>query len=203
MDGLLDRHTGLREIYDLTAYKETRSLAFLHHLVDMMKPRNILELGTGRGCSTAFMALALDGGIIHSIDNYKRPDINGSEMVKTSLVGCGVLEKVNLVKGNTHECGVLVTDSPDLVFMDASHEAGNLHKEYASMKRRLPAAHVVVVDDALSNDVMNFVMDLLKLETYPFSVILPYHQGVAALPTNLTLLDLVNAAIQKVERGYF
>lgn len=202
---MLDKYPGLMKVYEQTAYKETRSLKFLHHLVALVKPKSVLELGTGKGCSTAFMALAMDyGGMVITVDNYKRLDINSPELVRSNLGGCGILDKVKLVQGDTFDVFNLTKHVfngawPEIIFMDSSHKARNLHKEYAALSRGLPSRHVIIVDDALFNDVMEFVLDLLKTGTYPCYLMVPFHQGMAILPNSLDYLDAITAAVIKAD----
>lgn len=187
---------GLEAIYSQTAYQEIRSLAFLYYLTKRIKPSFILELGTGRGCSTAFMALALgDNDKIMSIDNYQRTDINNPELVRNNIRGCGVLDKVVLIEGSTFD--VNTTLCPEIVFMDASHTSVDLHKEYAALQSILPTENVIVIDDALGNDIYKFIRDLMKQGSYQIGIMLPFHQGMAVLITsNKYLLDIAHAANQ-------
>jgi predicted O-methyltransferase YrrM len=187
---------GLRQIFDQTAYKEVRSLAFLNRLVQEIKPKTVLELGTGRGCSTAFMALTIGNGRIVTIDNYKRADINNPKLVEDNLQNCGILDKVDLLNGETFDAGQLFgnREKSEVVFMDASHTAENLHKEYEAIRTILPKDHVIVVDDALYNDIGIFLSDLMKQEAYSFFLMLPFHAGQAILATKLAYLKKINNA---------
>ena len=148
------------------------------------------------------MALAMDyGGKVVSIDNYRRPDINNLELVRQNLYDCGISDRVELIKGDTLSCGNHMLDAkPEVVFMDASHKAENLHKEYLSMKRwLLPEEHVLVIDDALFNDIADFVKDLMKDEGYPFCFFVPFHQGMAVLAKSSRHGDQIWLAIKQVE----
>lgn len=189
---------GLREVFDQTAYKEVRSLAFLNCLVQEIKPRTALELGTGRGCSTAFMALAIGDGRVVTIDNYRRVDINNPKLVEDNLRNCGILDRVDLLNGETFDTGHLFGNrkKPEMVFMDASHTAENLHREYESIRGLLPKNHVIVVDDALYNDIGEFLSALMRQEPYSFFLMLPFHAGVAVLATKLAYLEKVRLAVK-------
>lgn len=193
---------GLKDVFGQTAYRETRSLEFLHHLVKAVKPKMVLELGTGKGCSTAFMALAMgNNGKVVSVDNYERPDINNQQLVVDNLTECGVLDKVELVACSTFDCADKVRGAPEIVFMDASHRAEGLRKEYESLRRLLPDAHIIVIDDALFNDIIEFVMGLVKEHEYQFYFFVAFHQGMAILAKTAEYGDHVWSAIKQVEGG--
>lgn len=187
MNDLFKKHPGLRAVFEQTAYGDTRSLNYLHGLVKAVGPRLVLELGTGKGCSTAFMALALPrgGGLVVTIDNYLRPDISTKGLVLDNLGSCGVLDRVSLVVGSTFEAGNLFRETcgpgarAKVVFMDSSHVAANLWREYDAVKTVLSERHYLVVDDAFHNDIHDFLNGLLAQGHYGSYLMYPYHQGLA------------------------
>ena len=186
---------GLGEVFKQTAYRDSLSLVFLHRLVKLLQPLLVLELGTGKGCSTAFMALALpEWASLVTIDGYTREDINSPDLTRANLERCGVLDRVTLIEGNTFDCGDLAGGSPDLVFMDASHVAENLRKEYLSLKKVLLPGHVLVVDDSLYNDIPLFVAEVMREEGYAFCLTLPFHNGVSVMSHRAGLLDTIREA---------
>ncbi len=194
---LFDICPALKDVFDQTAYEDTRSLEFLHHLVGAVKPTMVLELGTGKGCSTAFMALAIGlGQGIVTVDNYEREDINSEELVKANLESCGISihDGVTQVKGSTFDIDKLWPNLyPEITFMDSSHIAINLQREYDVLKNILPESHIIVVDDAYWNDAMDFVKKL----DYPFFVGLPYHLGMAVLATDFKYMKLIESAAKE------
>ena len=198
---------GLRDVLSRTAYEDVRSLVFLHYLVELIKPDVVLELGTGHGCSTAFMALAMGDGKVVSIDNYERADINSPDVVMRNLKLCGVPDVVVLVKGSTFETGELVRKKlgegmlAKIVFMDSSHTDVNLRREYDSIRDVLPKEHVIVVDDAFANDVPDFVLHLMREEAYNSCVLLPYHQGLAVLVMGDRCLQHVVSSVARCNQG--
>jgi len=194
MNQLFENCQALKAVFDQTAYVDTRSLTFLHCLVKEIQPKVVLELGTGKGCSTAFMALAIGDGRIVTIDNYEREDINSEQLVVDNLISCSIYDKVQLVIGNTLEPYDLLledADKPEIVFMDSSHIAVNLRKEYEILQSILPERHIIIVDDAFGNDALDFVKEL----DYPFFVGLPYHQGMAILGTHLECMEDIKEAV--------
>ena len=184
----------LEEVVKQTGYPSLGSLLFLHWLVKNVKPDCIAELGTGYGCSTIFMALALETGKIISIDDYRGDPAKNIIEPKENLIACKVLDKVELIEGNSKD--VWITESPEVVFMDASHNDADLQQEYAVLKCVLPKDHIIVIDDVFAQDVYNFVLRLSKMVEYESCFILKLHDGVAVLNTNIDkYFEKINDAI--------
>jgi predicted O-methyltransferase YrrM len=200
MNKLFKKNPNLQAVFDQTAYEDDRSLLFLHYLVEQVKPETVLELGTGKGCSAAFMALVIGDGRIITVDNYLREDINSEELVQANLKSCGVQDEIIRIKGSSFDVGKMVIDpAPEIVFMDSSHIAVNLQKEYDGLRNILPKSHIIVVDDAYWNDAMDFVKEIAYTD-YPFFVGLPYHLGMAILATDFRYMKLIENAMKEAVR---
>ena len=182
----------LEKVVKQTGYPNLDSLLFLYWLVKNVKPDYVVELGTGYGCSTIFMALALESGKIFSIDDYRGDSAKSITEPMENLMACGVSNKVELIEGNAK--GVHIVYPPEIVFMDASHNDADLQLEYAIL--RLPKDHIIVVDDVFAQDVYSFVLRLSKMTEYKLCSILKLHAGVAVLITNIDkYFEKVNDAI--------
>lgn len=196
---LFEKTPYLKTVFEKTAYKDTKSLLFLHHIVKNINPEFVLELGIGYGCSTIFMALGLEGGSkIISIDNYKTRD---KKEVTESIDKCEVTNKVIQIEGDTLDCGNLVKSSPEIVFMDASHINKNLQSEYASLETILPDNHLLIIDDAFFNDIYEFVYSLISSRKYKFCILLDLHDGLAILGTCNKYLVAINSSVREGDGG--
>jgi predicted O-methyltransferase YrrM len=197
----MKRFPYLRYVLDQTNYKDIRSLLFLLHIVEYMNPSIVLELGTGRGCSTAFIASGLERGAVVSVDDYRE----GVEprLIESNLRACGLLGKVELIIGNTFDVDKLFVErlgsdiKAEIIFMDSSHHYEDMKKEYQALKPIMSEKHILIIDDVFENDEIDFVMDLIKQERYEFNAILPYHYGFAVLVSDLLFLDGIKSAIRK------
>jgi len=169
----------LEDVVNQTGYKSLRSLMFLHHLVKNADPEFVLELGTGFGCSSIFMALAFNGKQIFSVDDYRGDTTLSQAVPQGNLEKCGVADKVTLVHQDARF--FIGAPNPDLVFMDASHNKVDLLSEYAAIESALPENHIIVIDDLFSTDVKEFAVDLLKKDCYDLCLMPKFHDGMAVL----------------------
>lgn len=90
---------------------------FIKLLMMMMKPVNILEIGTAVGFSAIFMSRFLQKeGHITTIENYQ-PRI---EKAKANIKFAQAEKKITLLEGDANEILPKLNGSFDLVFMDAA-----------------------------------------------------------------------------------
>lgn len=183
----------LSAVIQQAGYETPESLLFLSRLVSSVCPSWILELGTGYGCSTAFLALSVANGMVVSIDDC-RDEAKSIEVPRRNLERCGLHDRVILINGSTFDLAALVKESVgdvlfDFVFMDASHLAKLMKKEYGQLELLLQENHVIVIDDLFDNDVFNFVSWLFSTrEKYTVCHMVRYHHGMAVLGTNSDFL---------------
>jgi len=172
----------LKAVIKQTGYETLESLMFLYWVVKAIHPDCVLEMGTGYGCSTIFMALALDKGKVYSVDDYRGDATSDIEEVNQNLRACKVADKIELMKQNTKD-NYPAHISPEIVFMDASHNDIDLQLDYAALKSVLPKDHIIIVDDVFSVDVDVFVARLSR--EYNACFVLKFHNGMAVLNTNI------------------
>ncbi len=188
----------LMRIVEQQGYTNTKSLQFLHNLVMYIQPNYVLELGTGYGCSTAFMATALNAGKVISIDNHQ-DQAKTIDIPTENVKACGVADKVILLEGSSFNVVELLTKAgikvePEIIFMDASHMYDNLVKEHASFRKVLPKDHIIIVDDADTPPVFKFACELMQ--QYEFGIWLKhFHYGMAIVCTNPEYLTKIDRAI--------
>lgn len=118
----------------------------LQLLVNLSKPKNILEIGTFTGYSAISMALKLgEEGRVHTIEI----DREFEDTLKENILNAGVQRKVELYFGNALEIipGILKNHKIDLVFMDA--DKTNYPNYYRLVKDHLPPGSLLIADNVL------------------------------------------------------
>jgi caffeoyl-CoA O-methyltransferase len=97
----------------LSGHLQGRMLSMLSH---MIKPRQILEIGTYTGYSAiCFAEGLLEGGAIHTIDNNDELE----EMVHSYFKLAGAENKIKLYIGDALKIIPSINETFDLVFIDA------------------------------------------------------------------------------------
>ena len=147
----LDRLANLLDLATKSGYARYSSLFLLAQLVRDFKPTRIVELGTYHGCSTIFIADALQPGAkLLSIDSYKQ---SNHKDVSDTLIEFSVHDKVHLRTGDTRTAGIYIAEAfdglVDMVFFDASHTDQEVLKEFKSIRPYLSENAVLIFDDAL------------------------------------------------------
>jgi predicted O-methyltransferase YrrM len=191
-------------LVNATGYKSTKSLEFLRNLVGRVKPTRVLELGTAFGASAAYMASAIEGGLVISVDNYSGMYAKDVASIQTIMDRLGFADKVMLLKGDSRKSGDVlkqagIVASPEIVFMDADHSYNGLLAEYNGFVAMLPKKHIVIVDDALADaqDEIKFVSELMC--KYAFCVTIKnFHNGISLLCTDSEYLIKIADSIKDV-----
>lgn len=143
----LDDLDFLRRLADRTGYNRYDSLLLVAEFVRRFRPSSPLELGVMHGCSTAFIARALDEGVtLTGIDDFTLAPI---EDATANLAHLGLADRVRLIRGDTKQAGGLIDFRPDFVFFDASHTDEALLAEFRSVQPLLAPGALLVVDDTL------------------------------------------------------
>ena len=91
--------------------------ALLRHLVLMLQPRRVLEIGTFSGYATIWMAGALpDGGRIDTIEINDEMEA----LIREGLDRAGVADRVRLIIGDALDVLPLIDERYDLVYIDGN-----------------------------------------------------------------------------------
>lgn len=197
----------MQYLVQATGYESTRSLEFLHNLVKQIRPKCVLELGTGFGASTVYMAKAIENGYVVSVDNYDGGYASSPNVINNNfLTKLGLSNKVVLLKGNTHQTrstleAAKLKIAPEILFMDADHGYEGLITEYNNIVPILPKEHIVVIDDLIANlpDVRNFLVDLMGRYEFCLSI-KSFHWGMAVVCTSSSYLAVVNDIIKSMDK---
>lgn len=119
---------------------------FIKMLILMNRPKKILEIGSAVGFSAIFMSRFLDDDAhITTIENYQ-PRI---EEAKKNIVRAGASDKIALLEGDALEILPEMTESYDMVFMDAAKgQYGNFFTEAI---RLLAPKGILLCDNVLQD----------------------------------------------------
>ncbi|OJW81075.1 MAG: methyltransferase [Bacteroidetes bacterium 46-16] len=118
--------------------------ALLQMISHMIKPKNVLEIGTYTGYSAICLAQGLqNGGHLHTIDiNEELEDICFHYFCKAGLEG-----KISQHIGNASEIIPALDATFDLVFIDADKQ--NYHRYYDLVIDKVPTGGYILADNVL------------------------------------------------------
>ena len=120
--------------------------SFLRVLIEIKKPKRILELGTAIGYSAILMANTMSEDCrITTIENYdKRIPI-----ARDNFKRAGVEEKVELLEGVALEILQKINEPYDFVFMDAAKAQYLVYLK--EIMRLLPVGGILIADNVLQD----------------------------------------------------
>ena len=120
--------------------------SFLRVLIEIKKPKRILELGTAIGYSAILMANTMSEDCrITTIENYdKRIPI-----ARDNFKRAGVEEKVELLEGDALEILQKINEPYDFVFMDAAKAQYLVY--LIEIMRLLPVGGILIADNVLQD----------------------------------------------------
>lgn len=120
--------------------------SFLRVLIEIKKPKRILELGTAIGYSAILMANTMSEDCrITTIENYdKRIPI-----ARNNFKRAGVEEKVELLEGDALEILQKINEPYDFVFMDAAKAQYLVYLK--EIMRLLPVGGILIADNVLQD----------------------------------------------------
>jgi len=124
----------------------------LNILVNLTKPKKVLEIGTAVGYSTIWMARALARDAqITTIELLPRR----YQMAMENFQKAGVIEKIKGINGDAKDIVYQLTDSYDFIFLDA---AKGQYPEFLNLTAKLlKPGGLLVADNVLLN---GWVIDL-------------------------------------------
>lgn len=110
----------------------------------MMKPKQILEIGTFTGYSAIYLASGLaDGGKLHTIDN--NPEV--ADIAKKYINKSGLSDKIITHQGHALDIIPELTGPFDLVFIDADKE--NYVNYYELVFEKISPGGFIIADNVL------------------------------------------------------
>lgn len=155
----LNRQTHIKILQPrmLSGHFQGRVLSMLAH---MIKPKNILEIGTYTGYSALCFAEGLqDGGKITTIDiNYELED-----MVREYIAKAGLENTIDFKVGNAMEIIPTVYEEFDLVFIDA--DKGNYVNYYNLVFDKVRKGGYIIADNVLWSGKVLEDYEILDVDT--------------------------------------
>lgn len=140
----------------------------LCNFVEAYKPRQIVELGTFRGYSTAWLVLGTllaGSGRVDAFDVFPEGYYGSMwydeyQLPKTNF-------KYHEVPGGIWKHAERVPDTIDLLYHDTEHLPGPTQKEMAMLLPRVPIGGIVLIDDMLHPDYKPMQNILHNLFAFP------------------------------------
>lgn len=135
-------------------------------LSKMIRPKNILEIGTYTGYSAICLAQGLaEGGLLQTIDINEEL----KEMVQSYVDEAGLKNKINLHVGNALEIIPTLSGTFDIVFIDADKK--NYSNYYDLIFEKVNKGGYIIADNVLwSGKVLNPIksndIDTLAIDTF-------------------------------------
>jgi len=146
----LNRRTHLEVLQPrmLSGQFQGRVLSMLSH---MIKPKNILEIGTYTGYSAICLAEGLaEGGKIITIDKNEELE----DLVRDEFHKAGLAETIDFKIGNAMEIIPTLEEEFDLVFIDA--DKSNYGNYFDMVIDKIPSGAFILLDNVLwSGKVLN------------------------------------------------
>jgi len=139
----LNRETHIKVLNPrmLSGHMQGMMLQMISH---MIRPERILELGTYTGYSAICLAQGLStNGIIHTIEY----NIEQKEIITRYINEAGLQNKIKLMIGDAMEIIPTLTDTYNLVFIDADKE--NYLNYYEMIMPKLRAGGFILIDNVL------------------------------------------------------
>jgi predicted O-methyltransferase YrrM len=134
------------------------SANLLYGLVRAMKPAVCVEIGSARGRSACFIAMALrenGGGRLHAIDPHRPTAWNDSGAAETLAVMQRNLERlrlapyVEIVRATSEEAAAGWTHLIDLLFIDGDHSYDGVRRDWDLFVPHVAEFGVVVFHDTI------------------------------------------------------
>jgi len=130
---------------------------FLANFVALSNVRSILEIGTGFGYSTAWLAYGLGlcnhGGLVHTVDDLSEGDVGreASHAAEELWRRTGVSQRIVRVRGRSPD---ILLRRPsvraDIAFIDGGHHHGQPILDYQAVGRHLVDGGCILFHDAQS-----------------------------------------------------
>lgn len=141
----------------------------LFRIVDHYSPKNILELGTSLGITTAYLASAKDGSSVTTMEGAK----SVAEVAKNNFSKLG-LKNIELVEGNFDEtlsATVKKTGNIDMAFVDGNHRYEPTMRYFNELLPAMNEYSILVFDDIHWSKEMEQAWDEIKQhETVTLSI---------------------------------
>lgn len=148
--GLIPDNVGI--LKELEEYAKENSVPIIHKevanfldvMINIKKPKKILELGTAIGYSSIFMNLSSKGESL--ITTIERDD-KMIEIAQNNIEKYGFKDKINIIQGDCLEVLKNLEDKYDLIFMDAGK--GHYNEFLSYCLKLLNKEGIIIADNVL------------------------------------------------------
>jgi predicted O-methyltransferase YrrM len=200
------------------------SAYLLYALVKSSKPAVVVEIGSARGRSTCFMAMALKEngfGKLYAIDPHTQTDWNDAdsvdtfEILKSNVTSLGLDSFVEIRRNTSVEVAIGWESSVDILFIDGDHSYEGAKRDWELFSPFVKPFGSVVFHDTLwdlkpdpqyARPDMGVprLVDELREQGYPVitldqdfgvSVVQPIRNGVRLRPVRESSLDAAGTAV--------
>jgi predicted O-methyltransferase YrrM len=132
----------------------------LRFLVEMIQPKRILEIGTYTGYSAIALAQGLKtGGKLITIDVNEELE----KLISNFILEAGLSDKIEQITGNALEIIPTLTESFDLVFIDADKQN---YKNYLDLVlNKLNSGGYILTDNVLWSGKVTMPKEQMDLDT--------------------------------------
>ena len=138
----ISRHTHLTQVYPQMLSGHLQG-TFLRFLCMLLKPQEILEIGTFTGYSAVAMALGAPQARVHTIE--ANPELE--EIILHHIHLAGLEERITLHMGDAPEIIPTLDQSWDLVFIDA--DKPNYLNYYRMVAGKMNPGGIILADNVL------------------------------------------------------
>lgn len=167
-----------------SAVKPTKQQELFYALVNHLKPKSILELGTSVGLTTAYLAMVDKNATVVSIEACHATAMEAAKVWKK--LGINNITLIEDTFENKLEMVLGRMKSVDFVFIDGNHKGEALERYFNAIVHSCSAGSTVIVDDIYwSKDMQNSWKVLLKHPAVAVSFNL-FHFGILILNAKLT-----------------
>lgn len=131
----------------------------LQGILDIRKPKTVIEVGSWLGCSTRFIAGNLpEGGVIYAVDTW-RGSINEPEHQKdprlsylyqlflSNIIQTGLTERVIPVRMESIEASKALNVQAELIYIDGAHDTASVYNDIMAWYPHLQEGGVMCGDD--------------------------------------------------------
>lgn len=147
---------------------ERQTAELIRALIVGRQPRRILEIGTSNGYSTIWLATSVaPGGRVTSIDRDPRK----LELAKKNLERAGLLDRVELRRGNASQIVGGIDGPIDVVFFDADRFSAP--EQLALLLPKLSPDALLLADNALSHpeEIAGYLAEVRKLVDFEHTIV--------------------------------
>ncbi|WP_163194026.1 O-methyltransferase [Clostridium thermarum] len=197
--GLVPDNAGL--LKELEEYAAENKVPIIHKevanylqlMINIVKPKRILELGTAIGYSSILMYNS--NGSVEHIDTVER-DENMIALAGANIDKAGLKGKINVICGDCLEVLEKLEDKYDLIFIDAGK--GHYNEFFSHCQRLLNKDGVIIADNVLYKGMvasrelvirrkitivkrMKKFIDMITKDDKLITAILPMGDGIAVI----------------------